>query len=128
MENIKIVARGITFDDVLLVPAKSDFVPSQADTRTQFSEKRTHLAGTRTVFSNMRTGLARGRTHLALIRTGLAFLSLSVAFFRMFGLSWWSIFGGALGIGSLVMTMFGLIGYMKSARAVKSLENLLPSD
>ena len=37
MENIKIVARGITFDDVLLVPAKSDFVPSQADTRTQLT-------------------------------------------------------------------------------------------
>jgi IMP dehydrogenase len=37
MENIKIVAEGITFDDVLLVPAKSDFVPSQADTRTQLT-------------------------------------------------------------------------------------------
>jgi IMP dehydrogenase len=37
MENIKIIAEGITFDDVLLVPAKSDFVPSQADTRTQLT-------------------------------------------------------------------------------------------
>ena len=33
----KIGALGITFDDVLLTPAKSDFVPSQADTRTQLT-------------------------------------------------------------------------------------------
>ncbi|MHC4206922.1 MAG: IMP dehydrogenase, partial [Planctomycetota bacterium] len=38
MENEKIIAEGITFDDVLLVPAKSDFVPSQADTRTQLTD------------------------------------------------------------------------------------------
>jgi len=34
----KIVAEGITFDDVLLIPAKSDFVPSQADTSTKLSK------------------------------------------------------------------------------------------
>ncbi len=34
MNSKKIVAEGITFDDVLLIPAKSDFVPSQADTST----------------------------------------------------------------------------------------------
>ena len=33
----KIVAEGITFDDVLLIPAKSDFVPSQADTSTKLT-------------------------------------------------------------------------------------------
>ena len=33
----KIVGEGITFDDVLLIPAKSDFVPSQADTSTQLT-------------------------------------------------------------------------------------------
>jgi IMP dehydrogenase len=38
MDNSKIIAEGITFDDVLLVPAKSDFVPSQADTRTQLTD------------------------------------------------------------------------------------------
>jgi len=38
MDNDKIIAEGITFDDVLLVPAKSDFVPSQADTRTQLTD------------------------------------------------------------------------------------------
>jgi len=38
MDNAKIIAEGITFDDVLLVPAKSDFVPSQADTRTQLTD------------------------------------------------------------------------------------------
>jgi len=35
MNAKKIVAEGITFDDVLLIPAKSDFVPSQADTSTK---------------------------------------------------------------------------------------------
>jgi IMP dehydrogenase len=34
----KIIAEGITFDDVLLVPAQSDFVPSQADTCTQLTD------------------------------------------------------------------------------------------
>jgi IMP dehydrogenase len=37
MDKSKIIAEGITFDDVLLVPAQSDFVPSQADTRTQLT-------------------------------------------------------------------------------------------
>jgi IMP dehydrogenase len=37
MNNTKIVAEGITFDDVLLLPAKSDFVPSQADTSTRLT-------------------------------------------------------------------------------------------
>jgi IMP dehydrogenase len=33
----RIIAEGITFDDVLLVPAHSDLVPSEADTQTHFS-------------------------------------------------------------------------------------------
>lgn len=33
----KIFAEGITFDDVLLVPARSDFVPSQATTATRLT-------------------------------------------------------------------------------------------
>jgi len=37
MNNKKIVAEGITFDDVLLIPAKSDFIPSQTDTSTQLT-------------------------------------------------------------------------------------------
>jgi len=37
MNKSKIVAEGITFDDVLLIPAKSDFVPSQADTSTKLT-------------------------------------------------------------------------------------------
>ena len=37
MDKSKVVAEGITFDDVLLIPGKSDFVPSQADTRTQLT-------------------------------------------------------------------------------------------
>ena len=37
MDKSKIIAEGITFDDVLLIPAKSDFVPSQAETSTQLT-------------------------------------------------------------------------------------------
>jgi len=35
----KIIADGVTFDDVLLVPARSDFVPSQADVSTQLTRR-----------------------------------------------------------------------------------------
>lgn len=38
MDKSKIVDEGITFDDVLLIPAKSDFVPSQAQTCTQLTD------------------------------------------------------------------------------------------
>ena len=38
MNKSKIVAEGITFDDVLLIPAQSGLVPSQADTRTQLTD------------------------------------------------------------------------------------------
>ena len=38
LKNDKIVAEGITFDDVLLIPAKSDFVPSQAGTSTRLTK------------------------------------------------------------------------------------------
>ena len=37
LNNAKIVGEGITFDDVLLLPARSDFVPAQADTRTRLT-------------------------------------------------------------------------------------------
>ena len=37
MNNSRIVAEGITFDDVLLIPGKSDFVPNQADTSTKLT-------------------------------------------------------------------------------------------
>src|SRR5437763_9657702 len=33
----KIVHDGITFDDVLLIPARSDFIPADADTHTRFT-------------------------------------------------------------------------------------------
>jgi IMP dehydrogenase len=38
MDKSKIIAEGITFDDVLLIPAKSDLVPSQAETSTQLTD------------------------------------------------------------------------------------------
>src|SRR5206468_8292286 len=37
MEHPKIVHDAITFDDVLLIPARSDFVPSEADTHTKLT-------------------------------------------------------------------------------------------
>src|SRR6202795_3041964 len=37
MEHSKILHDAITFDDVLLIPAYSDFVPADADTRTRLT-------------------------------------------------------------------------------------------
>jgi IMP dehydrogenase len=37
MDNGKIIGEGITFDDVLLIPARSDFIPAQADTSTRLT-------------------------------------------------------------------------------------------
>src|SRR5437763_9106975 len=37
MEHPKILHDGITFDDVLLIPARSDFVPSDADTHSRLT-------------------------------------------------------------------------------------------
>src|SRR3982750_4677525 len=37
MEHHKIVYDAITFDDVLLIPSRSDFVPGDADTRTRLT-------------------------------------------------------------------------------------------
>ena len=36
--NKKIVQEGLTFDDVLLIPAASDVLPSQADLHTQLTD------------------------------------------------------------------------------------------
>jgi len=35
--NIKDIKEGLTFDDVLLVPAYSEVLPGEVDTRTKFS-------------------------------------------------------------------------------------------
>ena len=37
--NLKIVKEGLTFDDVLLIPAKSDILPSDIDLRTKLTKK-----------------------------------------------------------------------------------------
>src|SRR6187401_3830815 len=37
MEHPKIVYDAITFDDVLLIPARSEFIPSDADTHTKLT-------------------------------------------------------------------------------------------
>ena len=59
---------------------------------------------------------------------GLAFLTLSIALFRMFGVSCWSVFGGVLALGSLAMTTVGLTGYWHSQRIVKALEGGIPAE
>ena len=38
MEN-KIIKEGITFDDVLLIPAKSEVLPSQVDVSTHLTKE-----------------------------------------------------------------------------------------
>jgi len=37
MDHPKIIHDGITFDDVLLIPARTDFVPAEADTHTKLT-------------------------------------------------------------------------------------------
>src|SRR5437773_3019883 len=37
MEHPRIIDDGITFDDVLLIPARSDFVPAEADTHSRLT-------------------------------------------------------------------------------------------
>src|SRR5258708_30397888 len=37
MEHPKILHDGITFDGVLLIPARSDFIPTDADTHTRLT-------------------------------------------------------------------------------------------
>src|SRR6201996_4766426 len=37
MDHPKILSDGITFDDVLLIPSRSDFVPGDADTHTKLT-------------------------------------------------------------------------------------------
>src|ERR1700722_10206639 len=39
MEQPKIVHDAITFDDVLLIPARSNFIPGDADTHTRLTRK-----------------------------------------------------------------------------------------
>lgn len=39
MDHPKIIYDAITFDDVLLIPARTDFLPAEADTRTQLTGK-----------------------------------------------------------------------------------------
>jgi hypothetical protein len=46
----------------------------------------------------------------------------------MFGLSWWSVFDGALALGSLAMTAVGLKGYLHSLRALRTLEDRVPAE
>src|SRR5215468_2137273 len=39
MEHPKILHDAITFDDVLLIPGRSNFIPSEADTRSRLTRK-----------------------------------------------------------------------------------------
>jgi len=94
-----------------------------ATKRTQLSKERTDMAIVRTLLSTTRTSLAKGRTYLAVARTGLAFLAVGIALFRLFGISWWTLFDISLAIFSLWMTFVGLKGYLFTTRQVNELES-----
>ncbi len=95
---------------------------NMAEMRTLLADKRTGWSLTVTVYSKIRTELARGRTYLALIRTGLAFLTLAVFLSREFGISGWTAFDAGMGIASIAATVVGLVGYVKTRRAIKHLD------
>ena len=119
------IRTDLSRERTLIAGQRTDLAVLRTDfsrARTNLAEQRTSMAGTRTIFSKIRTELARGRTYLALIRTGLALLALSVAFFRLFSISLWSIFDVFLGMSSLAMTFAGISGYWRSHRLIKMLE------
>ncbi|MHB1134586.1 MAG: IMP dehydrogenase [Chloroflexota bacterium] len=67
MDGEKIIGQGLTFDDVLLVPAESDVLPSAASLVTRFSKKIT--LNIPVVSSPMDT-VTEGRMAIALAREG----------------------------------------------------------
>jgi len=67
MKNDKIVAEGITFDDVLLIPAKSDLVPSQAETSTQLTN---HISINIPIVSAAMDTVTEARLAIALAQEG----------------------------------------------------------
>ncbi|MBU2755152.1 hypothetical protein HFU84_09320 [Acidithiobacillus sp. CV18-2] len=91
--------------------------------RTPLAKVRTYLAGLRTRYSAQRTQFARSRTGLALARTGLTFITIAVAFFRLFGTGDLLIFEIPLLIIGLFAIVDGLLWYFparKESRRIKS--------
>ena len=54
LDNDKFVGEGLTYDDVLLVPAYSNVLPRETDLRTKF---------TRNIQLNVCDGIAHGYCH-----------------------------------------------------------------
>ncbi|MHB1007531.1 MAG: IMP dehydrogenase [Chloroflexota bacterium] len=67
MDDEKFLGEGLTFDDVLLVPAESDVLPNQASTSTRFS-RRISLAIP--LISSPMDTVTEGRMAIALAREG----------------------------------------------------------
>lgn len=103
----------------ILAQKRTDFAENRAGLsqyRTDMAKERTDLAGERTDLSNYRTILAKGRTELAFIRTGLALIALGSGMMRYFGLGIWTILDGGLVAGGIAAAVFGIIGYMATAK------------
>jgi hypothetical protein len=54
-------------------------------------------------------------------------LSISIAFFRIFGLAWGSLFDGLLGVVRRVMAVAGLTSYWQAMQVVKKLRWQAPA-
>ena len=67
MKPDKIIGVGVTFDDVLLMPAKSDVLPSQVDLSSQFSR---HIQLNTPLFSAAMDTVTEAELSIALAREG----------------------------------------------------------
>ena len=88
--------------------------------RTALAKVRTYLADRRSLTACTRTSQAKGRTGLAFIRTGIAFLSIAVTLFRIFGIGLLTLFELPLLISGIIMTVDGLLWYLPTRKAGKT--------
>jgi uncharacterized membrane protein YidH (DUF202 family) len=99
-----------------------------AERRTTLVEEQTDLLHTASILAQIRTEQSGARTYLSLIRAGLAFLTLGVVLVRYFGISWWTLFDAALVLPSTLATIYGVVGYRRSLRSIRLLDNGLPEE
>ncbi len=88
--------------------------------RTALAKVRTYLADRRSLTACTRTSQAKGRTGLAFIRTGIAFLSIAITLFRIFGIGLLTLFELPLLISGIIMTVDGLLWYLPTRKAGKT--------
>lgn len=106
-----------------------------ARTRTDLAERSTNLVEEQTdllhiasILAQIRTEQSGARTYLSLIRAGLAFVTLGVILIRYFGISWWTVFDGALVLPSAVAAAYGIYGYLRALRSIRILDAGLPEE